>query len=87
MSWAETHVLELRGGGRLFAKIARGRAKNGMFRGEFLGLNAMAETETIGVPRAFHYDDLYAGPPGGTRSWILKKKWFSTQHSTKRNNR
>ena len=69
--WAETHVLELRGGGRLFAKIARGRAKNDMFRGEFLGLNAMSETETIGVPRAFHYDDLYAGPPGGTGSWIL----------------
>ena len=31
----------------------------------------MSETETIGVPRAFHYDDLYAGPPGGTGSWIL----------------
>merc|ERR1719353_590727 len=28
-------------GGRLFAKIARGRAKNDMFRGEFLGLNAI----------------------------------------------
>ena len=67
--WAQTHVLELRGGGKLFAKIARGRGKDEMFRGELEGLNAMNGTNTVGVPRAFHCDDLYGG--AGKGSWIL----------------
>ena len=66
--WARTYVLELKNGGRLFAKLAKGRDKETMFRGEFEGLNAMAATETIGVPRAFHYDDLFGREAG---SWIL----------------
>ena len=39
-----------------------------MFRGEFEGLNAMQGTGTVGVPRAFHYDDLFGQETG---SWIL----------------
>lgn len=69
--WAQTHVLELKGGGRLFAKVARGRGKDEMFRGEYEGLNAMNGTGTVSVPRAFHYDDLYGGGSGGKGSWIL----------------
>ena len=65
--WARTYVLELKKGGKLFAKLASGRDKQ-MFQGEFEGLNAMAGTNTIGVPRAFHYDDLYGSMSG---SWIL----------------
>ncbi|UPQ97484.1 fructosamine/ketosamine-3-kinase [Chloropicon primus] len=66
--WAQTHVLDLKGGGKLFAKIAKGRGKDEMFRGEYEGLNAMNGTGTVGVPRAFHYDDLYGSGKG---SWIL----------------
>ena len=66
--WASTHVLDLSDGRKLFAKIARGRGAS-MFRGELEGLNAMRATETIGVPRALHADDLYGEARGG--SWIL----------------
>ena len=65
--WAQTYVLEMKKGGKLFAKLARGRDKQ-MFEGEYEGLNAMEGTGAIGVPKAFHYDDLYGSTSG---SWIL----------------
>ncbi|KXZ53452.1 hypothetical protein GPECTOR_7g1351 [Gonium pectorale] len=64
--WSSAYTVETRDGLKLFVKTALGRDE-GMFKGEALGLQAMYDTNTLRIPKVYHYGLLggAAGPAGG----------------------
>lgn len=65
--WSSTYVYTTEGGAEFFAKTSGARGAEAMFRGEALGLKAMADTNTMRVPAAHHVGLL----PGGQGAFIV----------------
>uniref|UniRef100_A0A061RM79 protein-ribulosamine 3-kinase n=1 Tax=Tetraselmis sp. GSL018 TaxID=582737 RepID=A0A061RM79_9CHLO len=62
--WSSQYVYESEDGSKFFVKLALGRDV-GMFEGEALALRAMYETDTLRIPKVYHYGSLSGGVPGG----------------------
>lgn len=62
-SWSSAYVYETPGG-KFFVKTAQGRQAEEMFFGERHGLEAMAATGTLRIPKVFHCGALPDRPSG-----------------------
>ncbi|PNW76317.1 hypothetical protein CHLRE_12g542202v5 [Chlamydomonas reinhardtii] len=63
--WSSAYVVDTQDGKRYFVKTALGRDE-AMFKGEALGLQAMYDTNTMRIPKVFHYGPLAGAGRGGS---------------------
>ncbi|KAK9832886.1 hypothetical protein WJX74_000787 [Apatococcus lobatus] len=68
--WSSQYTYETESGKKVFAKIAFGEDVV-MFKGEALGLNAMYDTNTLRIPKIYHYGALSELPGGGNRGSFI----------------
>ncbi|KAG1675279.1 hypothetical protein FOA52_016311 [Chlamydomonas sp. UWO 241] len=66
--WSSAYIYETVSGKHLFVKTALGRDES-MFKGEALGLQAMADTGSVRIPKQHHYGPLEG--PGRRGSFIV----------------
>ncbi|KAL3147712.1 hypothetical protein ABBQ32_002455 [Trebouxia sp. C0010 RCD-2024] len=72
-SWSSAYVYRTQTGKKYFVKVSRNR-DSGMFEGEALGLQALYDTNSMRIPKIYHFGSLSSVPEGkgqGKGSFII----------------